>query len=91
MAVLVLEHTFENPVSSEQLQMSARALDKCLEAHGARWMRSYLSQDRKRMICEFEAADAEHVRESARNAGVPFDACWTADLFAREDGGRGSY
>ena len=84
MAVLVLEQTFESPVSPEELTDSAKRLDKCLEAHGARWMRSYLSKDRKRMICEFEAADAEQVRDAARSAGVPFDDCWTADMYARE-------
>jgi hypothetical protein len=84
MAILVLEHTFENPISSDELNDSAKRLDKCLEAHGARWMRTYLSADRKRMICEFEAADAEQVRESARSAGIPFDRCWPAALFARE-------
>lgn len=85
MAILVVEHTFDPPVTSEQLNDSARRLDECLARHGARWMRSYVSQDRKRMICEFEAADAESVRNSARSAGVPFDACWTADLYAREN------
>jgi hypothetical protein len=84
MAVLVLEQTFEKPMTPEELTASARALDKCLEVHGARWMRSYLSHDRKRMICEFEAADAEQVRQSARSAGVPFEACWVAEVFARE-------
>ena len=84
MAILVLEQTFENPVSPEELSDAARRVDKCLEAHGARWMRSYLSQDRKRMICEFEAADAEQVRSSYRSAGVSFERCWTAEVFSRE-------
>ncbi len=84
MAVLVLEQTFESPVSTEELNESAKRFDTCLVAHGARWMRSDVSQDRKRMICEFEAADAEAVRESARSAGIPFDRCWPAVLYARE-------
>jgi hypothetical protein len=60
-------------------------MDACLQAHGAKWRRSYLAKDRKRMICEFEAADAEQVRESARSAGVPFDRCWTADLYTLDE------
>ena len=47
-------------------------------------MRSYLSLDRKRMICEFEAADAEQVRESYRSAGVNFDGVWAADVYSRD-------
>ena len=84
MATLVLEQTFETPVSSDELSSSARKLDKCLEAFGARWMRSYLSEDRRRMICEFEAADAEQVRSSYRSAGVDFERCWSADVYWRE-------
>ncbi len=87
MATLVLEQTFEKPISSEELSNAAKKIDKCLEAYGARWMRSYLSKDRKRMICEFEAADAEQVRTSYRNAGVEFQSCWSADMFARENPG----
>jgi len=90
MAVLVLEHSFDPPITPEQLTESARLLDRCLEVHGAKWRRSYVSKDRKRMICEFEAADAESVRESARSAGVTFDACWIADLYAA-DAPSGSY
>ncbi len=84
MATLVLEQTFEKPISVEEMNDSAKRLDKCLEAFGARWMRSYLSKDRKRIICEFEAADAEQVRSSYRSAGLNFDRCWTADVYSRE-------
>jgi hypothetical protein len=84
MAVLVLEQTFEPPATSEELSDASRRLDQCLKAHGARWMRSYLSKDRRRLICEFEAADAEQIRESARMSGIPFERCWSADLFTVE-------
>ena len=82
MAVLVLEQSFEIPITPEELNDAAARIDRCLEAHGARWMRSYLSLDRKRMICEFEAADAEQVRESYRSAGVNFDGVWAADVYS---------
>jgi uncharacterized protein DUF4242 len=84
MAILVLEHTFDDPISDQALNDSAKRMDQCLEAYGARWIRSYLSKDRKRMICEFEAADAEQIRTSARAAGVPFDRCWVADLYSKD-------
>ncbi|HVT03626.1 MAG TPA: nickel-binding protein [Thermoanaerobaculia bacterium] len=84
MATLVLEQNFEVPVNEEELGSAAKRIDKCLEAHGARWMRSYLSLDRKRLICEFEAADAEQVRDSYRSAGVEFDRCWTANVYSRD-------
>ena len=82
--VLVLEQSFETPVTAEELNAAASRVDPCLEAYGARWMRSYLSKDRKRMICEFEAPDAEAVRSSYRSAGLTFDNCWVADTYSRD-------
>jgi len=81
---MVLEQSFEQAVTPEELNDMARRVDRCLEVHGARWMRSYVSLDRKRLICEFEAADAEKVRESYRSAGVTFERVWTADVHSRE-------
>jgi hypothetical protein len=46
-------------------------------------MRSYLSTDRLRMVCEFEATDAESVRQSYRSAGVRFDRAWPAEVYAK--------
>ncbi len=35
---------------------------------------------RRRMICVFEAPDAESVRESLLKVGVQFDRVWTAQI-----------
>ena len=84
MAILVLEQTFDKPMTADDLRDAAKRLDQCLVAHGARWMRSYLSKDRKRMICEFEAPDAQSIRDAFRSAGAPFEKVWSGDLFARQ-------
>ena len=84
MATMVVEQSFDQPLTSDDLNNMARRVDPCLEAHGARWMRSYISSDRKRVMCEFEAADAEKVRESYRSAGVEFERVWSADVFSRD-------
>ena len=84
MATMVVEQSFDHALTSDELNAMARRVDPCLEAHGARWMRSYISSDRKRVLCEFEAADAEKVRESYRSAGVQFERVWTADVFSRD-------
>ena len=83
MAHLIVEQTFETPLTDEAHAQLGTRLDSCLEAYGARWMRSYLSTDRLRMVCEFEAADAESVRQSYRSAGVRFDRAWPAEVFAK--------
>jgi hypothetical protein len=85
MAILIVEQSFEVPLTDEEHDRVAKRLNPCLDQHGARRMRSYLSVDRKRLLCEFEAADAEAVRASFRGADVPFDRVWTAGwLYKRE-------
>jgi hypothetical protein len=85
MARVVMEQTFEAPLSDEKLAEISKRLDPCLEVRSGWWARSYLSNDRKRMFCEFEAPDADSVREAARSAGVPFDRVWTAQVFDAAD------
>lgn len=56
---------------------------RCLSQHGARWLRTYLSSDHRRMVGEFEAPDAEAVRTSFRSAGVNFERVWVAEVHTR--------
>jgi hypothetical protein len=86
MVYLIVEQSFDPPLSDEEHSRFAERLDPCLESHGAKWMRSYLSTDRRRMVCEFEAADAEAVRQSYRSAGLKFDRVWAAERYTREVG-----
>lgn len=83
MAILVVETTFTEPFTDDLHNEAGKKLDPCLEAHGARWVRSYLSADRLRIVCHFDAADAEAVRASYRTAEVKFDRCWVAELYTR--------
>jgi len=81
MTLLVVEHSFDPPLSDEVYDAMSRRIDPCLGAHGVRWVRSLLSGDRRRMICTFEAADAEAVRTAYRSAGEKFDRVWTAESY----------
>jgi hypothetical protein len=74
---------YDLPTEAE-VEPMARRIDRCLELRGARWMRSYLTQDGRKAICEFEAPDAESVREAFRSAGQPYDRAFVANLFWRE-------
>jgi hypothetical protein len=74
---------YDLPAEAE-VEPMARRIDRCLELRGARWMRSYLTPDGRKALCEFEAPDAESVREAFRMAGQPFDRAWIAQLYWRE-------
>lgn len=85
MARIIVERSFDPPMTEEQEAQWARRLDPCLEVRNAAWRRTSLSTDRRHMVCEFEATDAETVREAHRTADVPFDRVWSATVYAVED------
>jgi hypothetical protein len=81
--VVVIETTFDPPLTDEEHNRMGERIDRCAALRNARWMRSYLSVDRKQMFCEFEALDVESVRDAYRNAQVGFVRAWKAELYAR--------
>lgn len=81
---LIVEQSFSEPLTDDDHGTLGRRLDACLAQHGARWLRSYLSADHRRMVCEFEAPDAEAVRVSYRSAGIAFERAWTAEVYTRD-------
>jgi Protein of unknown function (DUF4242) len=85
MSRVLVEYVFDEPLTEEFLARMAKRIDPCLDARAAIWRRSYVSIDKKRMSCEFEAPDAEVVREALRAAEVKFERAWAADVFAVED------
>jgi ubiquinone/menaquinone biosynthesis C-methylase UbiE len=85
MARVLVEHLFKEPMSDEQLDAVAKKLDSCLEVRNGMWRRSSLSLDRIRMVCEFEAPDAQSVRDALLASATPFERAWTANVFAVED------
>jgi len=79
MSLIIVERTFEHPPSDADLDVVAERMQKCKEIRAITWKRSVLSRDRRRMICEFEAPDAETVRRVQLEAGAPFDRVWSAE------------
>jgi hypothetical protein len=85
MVHVIVERRFDEPQIFDELQAKEESFAWCLEQHGVRFIRSYFSKDRKRMICEYEAPDAESVRRAQRTASLPFEHIWTATLFDWND------
>ena len=85
MARVLVEQVFSEPFTDERYAEFARKIDPCLEMRNGAWRRSSLSLDRLRMVCEFEAPDADSVREAHRVSGIPFERVWTANVYAVED------
>ena len=78
MALVIVESSFGEPVRLGEIQAIDDRGAWCLEMYGVRFVRSYISTDRRRMICLYEAQDADSVREAQQKAGVPFERVWAA-------------
>ena len=85
MARVMVEQVFTEPLTDERYAEFAKKLDSCLEVRRGMWRRSSVSTDKLRMVCEFEAPDAEAVREAFRTSGNAYERVWTAEVFAVED------
>jgi hypothetical protein len=79
----VVEYEYQAPLTDELHNEEARRLDPCLEQYGVTWVQSLLAADRLKMVCEFEAQSAEHMRDALRSAGVSFVRVWPALKYQR--------
>jgi hypothetical protein len=81
MAHVVVERSFSTPQSDDELTDLEDRLAPCSEMYGVVWKRSVVSLDRRHMICEYVATDAETVRKVQREAGANFDHVWSGQVF----------
>ena len=71
MPLFVIERAF-----AEQLDLTpeeARAVKLVNAEVGVNWLYSFLSADRKKTYCLYEAPSADAIREAARRANLPAD------------------
>ncbi len=67
---------------AEQLEMTpddALAMSQINADVGVNWLISFLSADKKKTYCLYEASSAEAIREAARRAGLPADVIVEVD------------
>jgi hypothetical protein len=75
--VVLVERSFETPVQLEDIRDKERLGAWCLNLHGVEFLHTYLSEDQLRMVCAYQARDAEAVRIAQRTIGLPVDRVWT--------------
>jgi hypothetical protein len=72
MPLYVIERNF-----AEQLELSSddvRLIDEIGAEEGVHWLFSFLSADRRRSYCLYEAPSPEAVMAAAKRADIPADA-----------------
>jgi hypothetical protein len=78
MSLVVVERSFAEPVAFDEIQAAEDRSRACLDVRGVRFVRSYFSRDRRRMICLSDAPDAESVRDAQAKAGLPYERAWAS-------------
>ena len=71
MPLFLIERNF-----GEQLELNVdgvTAITKINGEEGVNWLFSFLSADKRKTYCLYEAKDPEAIREAARRANVPAD------------------
>jgi Protein of unknown function (DUF4242) len=84
MSLVIVETLADSPLNLEELNDPHNSILACLAERNAKWRYSLLSSDRYRMICTFDAPDAESVRESYRKGGGFFSRIWSGELIQPE-------
>lgn len=84
MPVFLIERRF-----AEELDLTAEAVDGVNRINvdeGVRWLYSFLSADKRKTYCLYEAPSAEAIRRAAARAGLPADVVVEVTGQIRPDG-----
>jgi uncharacterized protein (DUF1015 family) len=76
MPLFIIERNFAEKI---QLDPNDEVTLKVNEEVGVKWLYSFLSLDKKKTYCLYEAPNAEAVYEAARRANVPADTVIEVD------------
>jgi hypothetical protein len=69
----IIERTVGS-LSKEQWEAAAKKSNEVIaDMDGVVWIRSYISDAEGKIYCEYDAPNAEAIREHARRAGLPVD------------------
>ena len=71
MPLFVIEREFAEQLDPENLDYAG--IKEINDAVGVRWVHSFLSADKKKTYCLYEAPSAEAIKEAARRNNVPAD------------------
>lgn len=71
MALFMIERNFAEQLNVTPDQL--KAVDEINAAVGVKWLYSFLSADKRKTYCLYEAENGAAIREAATRAGLPAD------------------
>jgi hypothetical protein len=78
-ALYLIERNFAEQLDLDELNHEGIRLVN--EDIGVHWVYSFLSADRKKSYCLYEAPNADAIREAAARAGMPADVIVPVEQF----------
>jgi len=72
MPLFIIERNYAEVVEVDASRV--KAIMEINEDCGVKWLTSFLSADKRKSYCLYEASNPEDLREAARRANVPVDA-----------------
>jgi hypothetical protein len=86
MAVFMIERRY-----ADQLEVSAdiaEGINRINDEEGVRWFYSFLSADKRKTYCLYEAPSAEAILRAAERAGLPADVIVEVTEMIQADGSK---
>lgn len=86
MAVFLIERRY-----ADQLEVTADVADginRINDEEGVRWLYSFLSPDKRKTYCLYEAPSADAILRAAERAGLPADVVIEVTEVIRSDGSK---
>jgi hypothetical protein len=71
MALFMIERNFAAALNASPADL--KAVVEINNQSGVKWLYSFLSADKRKTYCLYEAASGDAIREAARRAGLPAD------------------
>lgn len=71
MALYMIERNFASALNVSEVDL--KAIVDINQQTGVRWLQSFLSADKRKTYCLYEAESVDALREAARRAGLPAD------------------
>jgi hypothetical protein len=71
MALFMIERNFASTLNVSEVDF--KAIADINKQSGVQWLHSFLSADKRKTYCLYEAKSGDDIREAARRAGLPAD------------------
>jgi len=71
MPVYMIERNFAESLNPTDAEM--KTIGEINAAVGVKWLQSFLSADKRKTYCLYEAVSGNAIREAAKRAGLPAD------------------